>query len=38
MDHNAGLVLDELAALGLEAKTVVTFLGDHAWQVTRERW
>ena len=33
MDRNAGLVLGELSALGLERRTVVAFLGDHGWQL-----
>lgn len=33
MDFNMGLVLDELAALQLEERTIVVFLGDHAWQL-----
>ena len=33
MDYNMGLVLDELTALQLDKKTIVVFLGDHAWQL-----
>ena len=34
MDHAAGIVLDELDTLGLASSTIVSFIGDHGWQVT----
>jgi iduronate 2-sulfatase len=33
LDHNVGIVLDELEALGLHKTTLVAFLGDHGWQL-----
>lgn len=32
-DANFGTVMDELTLLGLESSTIVTFIGDHGWQL-----
>ena len=33
MDHNVGMVLNELDSLNLGDSTIIVFLGDHGWQL-----